>query len=297
MEIYKIFFENLSLINKKYDLINSRNENFNLFSILRNEWDEVNLHSKFITELFRNKNYGNIFIKLFLEKIEIEVKDFDSINVQVFLEYYVKKGGRIDILLKLSSGNFKKAIIIENKIFAGDQEEQLGRYYFSLEEEKYSKDEIEIVYLNLDGSEPSENSKGGLENDVKEKIKIISYKNEIIEWIGECTKEVARVPIIRETLVQYESLLKKLTSKEEENLTTEIKEFILSKSEYLSVIYSLQGALEEIKKDLQFKFWKKLEEKLNEIVLKKGLILEKNLVYPNCHYSEDLVKKYYIPLI
>ena len=60
MESYKIFFEKLNLINKKYNLINSQKEDFNIFSILRNEYDEVNLHSKFIVELLKNKNYNLI---------------------------------------------------------------------------------------------------------------------------------------------------------------------------------------------------------------------------------------------
>ena len=290
MENYKIFFENLCLINKKYNLMNLKKEDFNIFSILRNEYDEVNLHSKFIVELLKNKNYGKKFIEIFLEKLEIQVFNYENINV--FSEYSKGINGRIDILLEFSKGKEKKAIIIENKIYAEDQIGQLNRYYYSMINKNYSNDELEIVYLTLDGSEPNEESTKGLTKEEKEKIIIISYKENIIEWLNDCIKEVAEVPIIRETLIQYRSLLKKITGKEEKNLIKEIEELVLSNNEYLKMIYKIDDVLREIKIDLQFKFWEKLEEKLNEIVVKRKMKLESNLEYPNLHYSIDLIKSY-----
>ncbi|MGL5189797.1 MAG: PD-(D/E)XK nuclease family protein, partial [Cetobacterium sp.] len=111
---YRLFFENLDLIKRKYDILDSFTDDFNIFSILRNERDEVNLHSKFIGELFKNRNFGDVFLKMFLDSVEININEkFDK---DIYLEYETPKNGRIDILLKISSQNFKKAIIIENKI-------------------------------------------------------------------------------------------------------------------------------------------------------------------------------------
>lgn len=229
---YRIFFENLNLINKKYKLLNSNQEDFNIFSILRNEYDEVNLHSRFLVELLKNKNYGKKILELFLGKLGVEgikVKKY-----QVFSEYSVKQNGRIDILFKLYSDKKRKIIIIENKIYAGDQYEQLKRYYDSMRLEGYQDDEIELVYLTLYGEELSEYS------------------------------------IIRETLIQYRSLLLKLTGKEERNLSEELKEMILSNKEYLDILYKLPDVLDNIKVELQLKFWEKLEERLNNSLKKKG---------------------------
>ena len=291
MENYKIFFENLCLINKKYNLINSKKEDFNIFSILRNEYDEVNLHFKFIVELLKNKNYGKKFIEIFLEKLEIQVFNYE--NVYVFSEYSKGINGRIDILLEFSKGKEKKVIIIENKIYAEDQIGQLNRYYYSMINKNYSSDELEIVYLTLDGSEPDEESTKGLSKEAKEKIVIISYKENIIGWIDNCIKEVAEVPIMRETLIQYKSLLKKITGKEDKKMIKEIEKLVLSNNEYLKMIYKIDYTLlREIKIDLQFKFWEKLEEKLNEIAIKKKMKLENRLEYPNLHYSIDLIKNY-----
>ena len=204
MENYKIFFEKLNLINKKYNLINSQKEDFNIFSILRNEYDEVNLHSKFIVELLKNKNYGRKFIERFLEKLEIQVFNYENVNI--FSEYSKGINGRIDLLLEFSKDKEKKAIIIENKIYAEDQIGQLNRYYYSMINKNYSNDELEIVYLTLDGSDPTEESTEGLMKEVKEKIITISYKENIVEWLNDCIKEVVEVPLIRETLIQYRML-------------------------------------------------------------------------------------------
>lgn len=288
---YRIFFENLNLINKKYKLLNSNQENFNIFSILRNEYDEVNLHSRFLVELLKNKNYGKKILELFLEKLGVEgikVKKY-----QAFSEYSVKQNGRIDILLKLYSNEKRKIIIIENKIYAGDQYEQLKRYYDSMRLEGYQDDEIELVYLTLYGEEPSEYSIKGLSKEKIDEIKIISYKDDIINWIENSIKETAEVLIIRETLIQYRSLLVRLTGKEEKNLEEELKNMILSNGEYLDILYKLPDVLENIKVELQLKFWGKLEERLNSSLEKKGIVIEKNLLFPNHHYSKENVEKFY----
>lgn len=288
MENYKIFLENLSLISRKYKIINSTKETFNIFSILRNEYDEVNLHSKFITELLKDKNYGRKFIELLLPIIGVEKINYKRVNI--FSEYSIKDNGRIDIILKFFLEDNKKVIVIENKIYADDQYQQLKRYYDSMLMEGYKSEEIELVYLTLAGAEPSEDSIKGLPAAVRENMRIISYKDDIITWIEDCIKEVAQVPIIRETLVQYESLLKKITGKGERIMTEEMKNMILSNKDYLDMVYKLTDVLVKIKQELQLKFWEKLEEKLNNSL---NLQLEKRLEYPNHHYSKNLIEKFY----
>lgn len=288
MENYKIFLENLSLISRKYKIINSTKETFNIFSILRNEYDEVNLHSKFLSELLKDKNHGRKFIELLLPIIGVENINYKRVNI--FSEYSVKDNGRIDIILKFFLEDNKKVIVIENKIYADDQYQQLKRYYDSMLMEGYKSEEIELVYLTLAGAEPSEDSIKGLPAAVRENMRIISYKDDIITWIEDCIKEVAQVPIIRETLVQYESLLKKITGKGERIMTEEMKNMILSNKDYLDMVYKLTDVLVKIKQELQLKFWEKLEEKLNNSL---NLQLEKRLEYPNHHYSENLIEKFY----
>ena len=288
MNKYKLFLENINLIDKKYQILKSKDENFNIFSILRNEYDEVNLHSKFIVELIKNKTYGYKFLILFLKKIGInffEIKDY-----QVFGEYTVKNNGRIDILIKIYSKIEKKVIVLENKIYAEDQFQQLKRYYDSMVREGYKDKEIEIVYLTLFGQAPSEESILGLKG---KNIIEISYKNEIIEWIEELIKEVAQNPIMRETLAQYKNLLEKLTNSEEKDFMKELKEMILLNQEYLNIAWKLPDIVESIKVDLQLKFWQKLEEKLDVSLKEKGFLKENSLPFPNHHYSKENIEKFY----
>ncbi|MGL5637748.1 MAG: PD-(D/E)XK nuclease family protein [Cetobacterium sp.] len=281
---YRLFFENLDLIKRKYDILDSFTDEFNIFSILRNERDEVNLHSKFIGELFKNRNFGDIFLKMFLDSIEININEkFDK---DIYLEYETPKNGRIDILLKISSQNFKKAIIIENKIDAGDQEKQIERYVEAMEKEGYTRDEITTIYLTLTGDVPSKYSLGSISN---EEVNNLSYKEHIISWLDQCIKEVAVVSTIRETLVQYKTLLEKLTNKGEKKMMDELKEIILSKEKYLSVAYLIPDILTEIKRELQSKFWIELRKELKILNLKEVEFEDEN----NLKFDLDKVNKFY----
>ena len=44
-----------------------------------------------------------------------------------------------------------------------------------------------------------------------DKVTRISYESDIIGWLDACIKEVARIPQIRELLVRYQNLLRKIT--------------------------------------------------------------------------------------
>lgn len=281
---YKIFFENLDLIKKKYDILHSFEDDFNIFSILRNERDEVNLHSKFIGELFKNKRFGDIFFNIFLEIIDIKI--LEQLNRNIYLEYDVKDNGRIDILLKINSRNLKKVIIIENKIDALDQNNQIERYIKAMKKEGYSDEDIIVIYLTLNGDMPSKNSLGCIS---KKEIKILSYKEDIILWIEKCIKETTMVPNIRETLIQYKNLLEKLTNKGEKKMIDELKEMILSKEKYLSVAYLIPDVLLEIKRDLQFKFWETLKLEMKKLNLKEATF-ENN---ENLNFTFNKVTKFY----
>ena len=65
--------------------------------------------------------------------------------------------------------------MIENKTNpnTGDQDKQLWRYYNTLKGKRYLHSDIHMLYLTLDGHDPSPNSLGKLK---KEEIIKISYK-------------------------------------------------------------------------------------------------------------------------
>src|SRR5690606_5460774 len=101
-------------------------ENFNIFSIMNMERDEVRLHSSIITELLDPKGshqLGSKPLALFIEQIFYNDKNytFDCESAFCQKEFYIgkiskdgKEGGRIDIFVKDKDNN---VILIENKIY------------------------------------------------------------------------------------------------------------------------------------------------------------------------------------
>lgn len=179
-------------------------ENFNIFSIMGMESDEVRTHSAVIGELLNPKgshSLGSKPLELFLNQISFLqnlILDCNSSICQK--EVHIGKinedkteGGRIDLIVKDNAG---VKLVIENKIYAAEQKNQLKRY-----KEKYPN--AKVLYLTLDGLD----SKG----DFNE-YDIISYQNHILNWIEACAKEAFDKPMVREVLNQYAYLIRKLTN-------------------------------------------------------------------------------------
>lgn len=289
----------VGIIKKKYDdLAEYTGENYNIFKVLNIYGDELS-HSAIIGNLLNVKGqHGqkDIFLKLFLETINGFDKNYeqfktlqklDKPNSYVVLEKYAGKknnedGGRIDILIIDGKNN----IIIENKVWAGDQEKQLVRY------NNYDKN-APIVYLTLKGDEPSDNSKGNLKSG-KDYI-CISYEIEIVNWLESCIKEMANKPIIRETLNQYLTLVKQLTNQSTNNkMREEIINLIFQNENNLSSFIEIQKLNNDFYKHIIIN---KLIPDLKEIAAELNLELllnEDSLVqqigWPGFRFTNDKLK-------
>ncbi len=232
--------EKTAMLKDKYELIaRYTGEHFNIFQLMGLESREVKTHSRFIAELLDPKGshgQGIVFLELFLSQMQIE--GIDSTKAKVEIEKFAgwknedaTEGGYIDIIIRTE--NF--AVILENKIYAGDQENQLLRY------SNYGKsnygDKFELYYLTLQGNEASEHSTNG-ENVA---CKTISYQKEILKWIEACHEKTVNFPILRETLTQYVHLIKRLTNQtESEKMNTELVDSIIGSKENLSAFFELQ---------------------------------------------------------
>lgn len=182
-------------------------ENFNVFRILGLETREVRMHSAFLGELLNpNGSHGlrDTFLKLFTQAIGF--KDFETTTARLVVEYDIGRisadylqGGRIDIYLE-SAGQY---IFIENKIYASDQHNQLGRYYAY-------RPGARLLYLTLNGIEPTEEGAGTL---TSEQYQCLSYHTHILKWLEECRQAAAAYPLVRETIVQYQHLINYLTGR------------------------------------------------------------------------------------
>lgn len=187
-------------------------ELFNVFNILKLQSNEVRLHSALLAELLcPNGSHGasSLFLKAFLKVIG-EDEDFIKTPVaEKITERYIGKktkteGGIIDIIIE--DGNH--AIIIENKIYAPDQKKQLLCYY------NYGKKKFpngfKLLYLTLHGDDASDFSLGGKGIQPQN----ISYANEIIDWLEQCS-ELAKDRDNAKTIInQYKELVKELTGED-----------------------------------------------------------------------------------
>ena len=183
---------------------------FNVFNTIGLWSEEVRLHSAFIAELLNPKGSHGLayrFLQAFLE--DLDLPD-DYINFQRCSQNIVeriigpvtaKEGGRIDIIIE--DGNH--AIIIENKIYAGDQPHQLLRYN-NYGKKKFPNGFI-LIYLTLDGHEACKCSIGGKEFDYKQ----LSYENNIVDWLDKCYSIADGKPLVQSVIKQYCELIKQIT--------------------------------------------------------------------------------------
>lgn len=209
----------------------SRGEKFNIFSVCGVNHYETS-HSAIIAEFLNpNGSHGqqDIYLRLFLEMLEkkgMKMTFSDEHNVEVLTEYQTCNG-RIDILIK----GINKVIIIENKIYAAEQEEQLSRYRSWAD--NYYKDNNTVVYLTLDGKE-SETIRD------KEYIRI-SYEDDIVKWLQNCARESVYRPLIRETINQYVNHINMLTNHNmDKKNSSEFLNLMLENYEVVSEVFKKQ---------------------------------------------------------
>lgn len=243
------------LTEKHEALASATGQNFNLFKILGRETDEVRTHSAILAELLDPKGshgQGAVFARLFASRFGIRTEGIEFASVEC--ERPIGEGSRADILMKMNG----TCVIVENKIHAGDQPRQLERYH------NYAAgwDNHKLLYLTLHGDPPSENSLGELP---LQKVKRISYERDVIAWLDDCIKEVARVPQIREILAHYQELLRKLTGMSKGELIMDLQELLEKKqgdTYNFELVSEIAKAMTAFSVKTEWAFWQTLKERL-----------------------------------
>lgn len=293
-----------SLLNKLKAVYKTHEENrksgeqFNIFSSLYKPSEEVRLHSRFLSVLLQPKGshgFEDCFLNGFLEEVNKSGIIMDACNTDKLddkkpnkdidnspdlilysitntTEVYPKEWNKkeinnIDILV--IDRKEKKAIIIENKINAGDSNSsggQLDRYICDVIEKEGIND-ISVVYLTLDGHSPTAKSVGSYFG--KKDIILISYANTIIPWLENCRKKTEEKkdfrPNIQSSLIQYISLVKEMTNttinKEE---LQEISSIISKDDKTIKAAKYLIDNHKHIHFQSIIYFWDELKTKLEE---------------------------------
>lgn len=264
-KIQNLLDKTASIVNKNNQLLDATGGRFNVFQIIGVTTAETRLHSAFIKELLDVQGSHGLKdkpLKAFIRKCLSDAFDFKTTNTLSKVEHSIgiktaTTGGRIDIIVWDSEN---RAIIIENKIYADDQEFQMLRYY------NHSKTyaDSRLIYLSLDGKIPSEYSLGSEIFDYK----TLSYKFDIINWLIECKQLAVDLPLVREAISHYINLIKQLTnSSSMDEMNKEIVALVMQSPENLQNAFELEKVLTDVKIKIQWEFWKQLQKSLED----KGL--------------------------
>ena len=225
---YQLLLKEAALLYERHEA--GRRDPFNVFSVLRTEHDEVNLHSRFLAALldYRQPSDGpRENLADFL--CTVGIRDLKHEDATVGREV-----DNVDILIRDSSS--RQAVVIENKIWAGDQPQQLLRYAEQQEKDGYTP---HLLYLTLDGHDPSEDSAGGRDYEC------ISYKDHLSPWLKNCQQRAYDEPALRESVAQYLRLIEKLTGTDySEAYMSALKELCL-KDDNLVLVRDLNEAMVE----------------------------------------------------
>ena len=282
----KLMLSQAALLKKNYEQIAYlTGRNFNIFDVLGLSKKEVRTHSAFLAELLNPEgSHGqrDKYLSLFVDRLSLDSFEFKSEDATVYCEKHIGRlsddgssGGRIDLLIEDKN---KQRIIIENKIYAADQPNQLLRCY-----KRYPEAKAKLFYLTLEGDGPSAVSLGGESFPFKK----ISYAKDIIPWLELCIKESASLPVIRETLHQYINLIKNLTGQTMmTEKSSEIQKLILGKKR-LELLRECQDAVNGLYKDVRNRFEKAFAQEYDYYKKDRYLDFSKNGADLKVQIGED----------
>jgi len=253
---------------------------YSLINALLNKNREVELHSNFIHSMINpNSNHycDGIFLEFFLKSIN-EDKFLNLSNSKVH-----KEKGKIDLLIE----DGERVIIIENKLRAVDQPQQISRYIdYSIKnylnnDNTFLEHKVHVIYLSEYKPTPSKDSTigfKGLHSDSKELI----WENNIVIFNDNNTLSLPKDTRLSYKRVKHSKHLLKWIESSKEWLKT-YKPNLASRSlEYAFDEYALILRRLDTKKG-----WKNLMS-LDEYTLSLQEKEEKDMYAFMCEASEKL---------
>jgi hypothetical protein len=198
-----------------------RPPHFNIFQALGHAYREVSTHSAMLAHLLdpaASHAQGVLFLAGFLDLVQ-GAADSQKKNLRLQRPESVAHLWRIRKEVPLPDGLGQADVLvqgpgllllIENKIFAGDLENQLQRYWTFAKAQAEAQSLLPlIIYLTPDGRPPPALSIGG-STGLDEKLVLLSYHDDIYHWIQRKTAELHAISVA-EVLRQYAALVRNLT--------------------------------------------------------------------------------------
>ena len=241
-QINQLLFKTGEISRRFAEVEKTTGAGFNLLHLLNMGHYETKTHTPILTDLLNPKGshgQGGVFLKLFLSTCFGEDSKFLSATEGTIVteEKYIGRvdhadasGGRIDIHLQSANGD--ELLAIENKIHAEEQDQQIQRYLNHVDQ---LKEKGRVIYLTLDGQ-----ASGSYTGEKPTNLFYISYQAHIVDWLRLCRKEVATIPIIRESLTVYINLICDLTNQSpNQEMNEKIIEAILNSPSDLAAYSAL----------------------------------------------------------
>lgn len=197
-------------------LLREESPHYNIFDILNVRHRETKLHTPFLVNLLDPKashEQGSLFLNAFFKNLLHLEYQFEQMEFYEIQEERANQKGQIDILILFRIHSQSKAIVIENKIYAGDQDDQLTRYHYYLTKIlNLSEADIWLVYLTPTGKWPAHTSmEVSMQDELRKSQSLIElgYYKDIMPWLMSCNRKVESV-LVQETITQYIKTIKSL---------------------------------------------------------------------------------------
>ncbi len=222
-------------------------KDFNVFYVQGIAEDEVKV-CRFIKELLDpqgSHGQGTVFLKSLVRNVlkieEFLFSDEEYQKARISREEKIDDSRRIDIVIRIKDRIFP----FEVKVYAEDQERQCFDYYnYVSRRDPHTK----VYYLTLDGHEPSDGSKMTLDETQYE---CLSFSGEMLKWLDDCVSatEIEQIYPVRETIIQFRTVIRDLTGMQKGKLRMEIKDRIGSSYENVVAAVQIANTLADVKTD------------------------------------------------
>ncbi|WP_395148532.1 PD-(D/E)XK nuclease family protein [uncultured Helicobacter sp.] len=174
---YREFFERVKGFLEQAEIHKRRgNNDFNPYLEMWSESNEVKLHSALISGFLNplgNHYQGDVFLETFLESVGLKAWFGNTRNARVYKEYK-----NIDVYIT----NGERHIIVENKIWAGDQDRQIERYIEIIAKEQ-SRDSSDIESSEIDSNDMESNELESSESETPQE-QGASYDNIAVLYLA-----------------------------------------------------------------------------------------------------------------
>jgi len=241
---------------------------FNIFTTLLNKSDEVRLHSRFLHFLLNpsaDHSQGSLFLDLFLKECNLYGFFENTERCSVYKEHKF-------IDLYITDGS--KHLVIENKIFAGDQDRQIQRYIDTIIKDNLEdislSDNLVVIYLSLNRNQPAAISLGDFTLDESKSVlvrkcekyqfKAIAYDTHVFNWIDKSHAQIVNISNLAVGLTQYKDVILKLYGRYKGKVMS-LEEFMegrLDKQELYKMLKEVSSEYQLLRKSLMNEFFDKV---------------------------------------